>query len=150
MDTFQVLETDVLVIGGGVTATRAAISAHDEGAHVVLVDKGIVGKSGGGPVAYSVTAALIRPPDSPETLFQDMIKSGQGLNNQRLVRVFVEDVAQGRVLELEKFGIVFARTPDGNLNLRQMGGHSHPRDIASFHAASMVNVLNLRSHQAKY
>jgi fumarate reductase (CoM/CoB) subunit A len=141
MNAFQVLETDVLVIGGGVTATRAAISAHDEGANVVLVDKGIVGKSGGGPVAYSVTAALIRPPDSPEALFQDMIKSGQGLNNQRLVRVFVEDVAQGRVLELEKFGIVFARTPDGNLNLRQMGGHSHPRDIASFHAASMVNVL---------
>jgi fumarate reductase (CoM/CoB) subunit A len=141
MDSIKVLEADVLVIGGGVTATRAAVSAHDEGANVVLVDKGIVGKSGGGPVAYSVTAALIRPPDSPETLFQDMIKSGQELNNRRLVRVFAEDVAQGRVLELEKFGIVFARTPDGNLNLRQMGGHSHPRDIASFHAASMVNVL---------
>jgi fumarate reductase (CoM/CoB) subunit A len=141
MNALQVLETDVLVIGGGVTATRAAISAYDEGANVVLADKGIVGKSGGGPVAYSVTAALIRPPDSPEALFQDMVKSGQGLNNQRLVRVFAEDVAQGRVLDLEKFGIVFARTPDGNLNLRQMGGHSHPRDIASFHAASMVNVL---------
>lgn len=141
MDSFQVLETDVLVIGGGVTATRAAISAHDEGTKVVLVDKGIVGKSGGGPVAYSVTAALIRPPDSEETFFQDMVKSGQGLNNQRLVRVFVKEVAQGGVLDLEKFGIVFARTPDGNLSLRQMGGHSHPRDVASFHAASMVNVL---------
>jgi len=141
MNSFQVLETDVLVIGGGVTATRAAVSAYDEGAKVILVDKGIVGKSGGGPVAYSVTAALIRSPDSPEILFQDMVKSGQGLNNQRLVRVFAEEVAQGKVLELEKFGIVFARTPDGNLSLRQMGGHSHPRDIASFHAASMVNVL---------
>lgn len=141
MNSFQVLETDVLVIGGGVTATRAAVSAYDEGARVILVDKGIVGKSGGGPVAYSVTAALIRSPDSPEILFQDMVKSGQGLNNQRLVRVFAEDVTQGKVLELEKFGIVFARTPDGNLSLRQMGGHSHPRDIASFHAASMVNVL---------
>jgi fumarate reductase (CoM/CoB) subunit A len=70
-----------------------------------------------------------------------MVKSGQGLNNRRLVKVFVEDVAQGRVLELEKFGIVFAREPDGKLSLRQMGGHSHPRDVASFHAASMVNVL---------
>ncbi len=141
MNSFQVLESDVLVIGGGVTATRAAVSAYDEGARVILVDKGIVGKSGGGPVAYSVTAALIRPPDSPEILFQDMVKSGQGLNNQRLVRVFAEEVAQGRVLELEKFGIVFARTSDGSLSLRQLGGHSHPRDILSFHAASMVNVL---------
>ncbi len=141
MNSFEVYETDVLVIGGGVTATRASISAHDEGARVILVDKGIVGKSGGGPVAYSVTAAYIRPPDSTEIFYQDMIKSGQGLNNPHLVRVFVEDVAKGKVLELEKFGIVFARTPEGNLNLRQMGGHSHPRDIASFHAASMVNVL---------
>lgn len=141
MNGLNVMETDVLVIGGGVTATRAAVAAYDEGASVILVDKGILGKSGGGPVAYSVTAALIEAPDSPEILFQDVIQSGQGLNNQRLVRVFAEDVAQGRVLELEKFGIVFAREKDGQLSRRQMGGHSHPRDIASFHAASMVNVL---------
>lgn len=70
-----------------------------------------------------------------------MIKSGQALNNRRLVSVFVEDVASGKVLELEKFGIVFAKITEGNLNLRKMGGHSYPRDIASFHAASMVNFL---------
>jgi len=142
MNSFQVLEADVLVIGGAVAATRAAVAAYDEGASVILADKGILGKSGAGPVAYSVTAALGgQPPDSLETFFQDMVKSGQGLNNQRLVRTFVEDVAQGRVLELERYGIVFAREPDGTLSLRQMGGHSHPRDVASFHAASMVNVL---------
>jgi len=141
MECIQILETDVLVIGGGVTATRAAIAAYDEGAKVTLVDKGLLGKSGGGPVAYSVTAALIRPPDSTEIFFQDMIKSGQGMNNKTLVKVFVEDIARGRVLELENYGIVFARTEDGNLSRRQMGGHSHPRDVASFHAASMVNVL---------
>jgi len=142
MNSFQVLEADVLVIGGAVTATRAAIAAYDEGASVILVDKGILGKSGAGPVAYSVTAALGgRSPDSLETFFEDIVKSGQGLNNRRLVRNFVEDIAQGRLLELEKFGIVFAREPNGKLSLRQMGGHSHPRDVASFHAASMVNVL---------
>jgi fumarate reductase (CoM/CoB) subunit A len=141
MYSSQVIETDVLVIGGGVTANRAAIAANDGGAKVILVDKGISGKSGGGPVAYSVTAALIRSPDNVETFFNDIIESGQGLNNQRLVKAFVEDVAKGRVLELENYGIVFARTEDGHLSLRQMGGHSHPRDIASFHAASMVNVL---------
>lgn len=141
MYSCQVIETDVLVIGGGITANRAAIAANDGGAGVILVDKGILGKSGAGPVAYSVTAALIKSPDNVETFFDDVIQSGQGLNNQRLVRTFVDDVAKGRVLELENYGIVFARTEDGSLSLRQMGGHSHPRDIASFHAASMVNVL---------
>lgn len=141
MKSFSVLETDVLVIGGGITATRAAVAAYDQGAKVILVDKGIIGKSGGGPVAYSVTAALVQAPDSAEVFFQDMIRSGHGLNNQRLVKAFVEDIIQGRVLELERFGIVFAREKDGQLSRRQMGGHSYPRDVASFHAASMVNVL---------
>lgn len=47
------VRTDVLVIGGGMAAAWAAISAAREGAGVVLVDKGFVGTSGvtatGGP-----------------------------------------------------------------------------------------------------
>jgi succinate dehydrogenase/fumarate reductase flavoprotein subunit len=40
------LETDVLIIGGGMAAAWAAIGAAREGAEVVLVDKGFVGSSG--------------------------------------------------------------------------------------------------------
>lgn len=40
------LSTDVLVIGGGPAATWAAINARDNGAEVVLVDKGYCGTSG--------------------------------------------------------------------------------------------------------
>lgn len=53
--------TDVLVIGGGMAAAWAAVSAAREGAEVVLVDKGFVGTSGvtatGGPNHWWV------PPD---------------------------------------------------------------------------------------
>ena len=42
----QILETDVLVIGGGGGGLRAAIAAHDAGARVLVLSKGIVGKSG--------------------------------------------------------------------------------------------------------
>jgi succinate dehydrogenase/fumarate reductase flavoprotein subunit len=55
------LETDVLVIGGGMAACWAAMSAAQAGAAVVLVDKGFVGTSGvtatGGPNHWWV------PPD---------------------------------------------------------------------------------------
>ncbi len=58
------IETDVLVIGGGMAAAWAAISAAREGADVVVVDKGYLGTSGvtatGGPNHWWV------PPD--ETL----------------------------------------------------------------------------------
>lgn len=41
-----VLDTDVLIVGGGIAACWAAISAARAGAAVVLVDKGFVGTSG--------------------------------------------------------------------------------------------------------
>lgn len=40
------LTTDVLILGGGPAATWAAISAREQGASVVLVDKGYCGSSG--------------------------------------------------------------------------------------------------------
>jgi L-aspartate oxidase len=47
------IEADVLIIGGGMAAAWAAISAARAGGEVVLVDKGFVGTSGvtatGGP-----------------------------------------------------------------------------------------------------
>ncbi len=58
------LETDALVIGGGMAAAWAAIGAARAGAAVVLVDKGFVRTSGvtatGGPNHWWV------PPDPAE------------------------------------------------------------------------------------
>jgi succinate dehydrogenase / fumarate reductase flavoprotein subunit len=42
----QVLRTDVLVIGGGAAGANAALKAADRGARVVMVVKGLLGKSG--------------------------------------------------------------------------------------------------------
>lgn len=42
----EMLETDVLVIGGGAAGTNAVLKAADRGAKVTMVVKGLVGKSG--------------------------------------------------------------------------------------------------------
>ncbi len=42
----RVVETDVLVIGGGMGGMTAALKARERGASVVLADKGYTGKSG--------------------------------------------------------------------------------------------------------
>lgn len=55
------LETDVLVIGGGPSATWAAWSAASQGAKVILVDKGYCGTSGA--TAPSGTGVWYVPPD---------------------------------------------------------------------------------------
>ena len=47
MPSEETIETDVLVIGGGMAGFFAAIKAKDQGLDVTLVDKGYVGKAGG-------------------------------------------------------------------------------------------------------
>ena len=42
----ELIETDVLVIGGGAAGTNAVLKAADRGATVMLVVKGLIGKSG--------------------------------------------------------------------------------------------------------
>ena len=51
----QVVETDVLVIGGGIAGCFAAIKAKEKGVNVTLVDKGYVSRSGQTPYASSIT-----------------------------------------------------------------------------------------------
>ncbi|MBW1769292.1 MAG: FAD-dependent oxidoreductase, partial [Deltaproteobacteria bacterium] len=49
MSIETVVETDVLVIGGGIAGCFAAIKAKEQGADVTLIDKGYVGKTGETP-----------------------------------------------------------------------------------------------------
>ena len=46
MSKETVIETDVLVLGGGVAGCAAAIKSREQGLDVTLVDKAYVGKSG--------------------------------------------------------------------------------------------------------
>jgi len=52
MELIEEIKTDVLVVGGGAAACMAAISAKNEGAKVLMLDKGQVGKSGCSPNAH--------------------------------------------------------------------------------------------------
>lgn len=48
------VSTEVLVVGGGMAGVFAAVKAHDNGAKVLLVDKGAVGRSGQTPFARGI------------------------------------------------------------------------------------------------
>jgi succinate dehydrogenase/fumarate reductase flavoprotein subunit len=52
--TMTEVTMDVLVVGGGMAGVFAAVKAHDNGAQVLLVDKGAVGKSGQTPFARGI------------------------------------------------------------------------------------------------
>ena len=126
----HIIETDVLVIGGGGAGAYAAYEASRGGQRVLVVVKGFLGKSGSTPMAPGAIAGVgpwQHPQDSKDLHFLDTLKGGAFLNEQKLARIMVEE-APKRIMELESLGAFWERSPDGQKYLlRQGGGHSLPR-----------------------
>ncbi|MEO2241155.1 MAG: fumarate reductase (CoM/CoB) subunit TfrA [Euryarchaeota archaeon] len=123
------IECDVLVLGGGGAALRAAIEAAHHDLNVVLVSKGPLGRSGCTVMAEGGYNAVLRtasPDDTFDLHFRDTVEGGAYLNDQRLVEILVRE-APDRLLDLERYGAVFTRREDGTLAQRPFGGQSRPR-----------------------
>jgi len=108
------VETDVLIIGTGAAGCRAAIEAAEFGANVLLISKGVFGRSGTTNMAEVVYAAAIGHTDrldKPFYHFEDTIVEGHWLGNQRLVNQLA-DGATKTVFDLERYGLPWYRMED--------------------------------------
>ena len=121
----QDVRCGVLVIGGGAAAMRAAIAAHDSGAEVCIVSKQTPGYSGNTVIARSGHSAPFSEPDLPEIFFEDVIKGGEAVNHQPMVRALSEEGCE-RIEELVSWGVPFL-TRDGRIETQPSAGHTHPR-----------------------
>ncbi len=125
------VKTDVLVMGAGGAGTRAGIAAATSGAKTIIACKDLFGHSGCTPVAKGGYGGMQgHPTDSWKIHFEDTVRGGGALSNQRLVEIFTKD-ARARLLELEEWGAAFDRSKDGNIYLRKFGGHTQPRSAIS-------------------
>ena len=126
----KVIETDVLIIGGGGAACRAAIEAHDAGADVLVILKGTLGHSGCS--RYVGTNAAVGPwgdeNDTPELAMRDLLAHGGFLGNQKLVKILTEESA-ARIQELEEWGVDFERNEDGSIAITHAAAHTYPRNL---------------------
>lgn len=121
----QDIRCEVLVMGGGAAAMRAAIAAHDTGADVVIVSKQNPGYSGNTVIARSGHSAPFDPADAPTIFFEDVIKGGEGINHQPIVRAMSEEGC-ARIEELVSWGVPFL-TRDARIETQPSAGHRHPR-----------------------
>jgi succinate dehydrogenase / fumarate reductase flavoprotein subunit len=125
---YQTHEHDVLVIGAGGAGLRAAIEASASGVSVGLVCKSLLGKAHTVMAEGGIAAALanVDERDNWRVHFADTMRGGQYVNNWRMAQIHAEE-APARVRELEAWGAVFDRTPDGRILQRNFGGHRYPR-----------------------
>ncbi len=128
MASYETYESDVLVVGAGGAGLRAVVAAREAGCHVRLVCKSLLGKAHTVMAEGGVAASLgnMGEPDNWKVHFMDTMKGGQFLNNPRTVEIFAKEAPE-RVLELERYGAVFDRTPEGLISQRPFGGHTYRR-----------------------
>jgi succinate dehydrogenase / fumarate reductase flavoprotein subunit len=121
-------EYDIVVIGAGGAGLRAAIEARERGLRVAIVCKSLFGKAHTVMAEGGCAAAMgnVAEKDSWQVHFRDTMRGGKFLNSWRMAELHAKE-APDRVWELEAWGALFDRTPDGRISQRNFGGHSYPR-----------------------
>ena len=157
--------TDVLIVGGGGAACRAAIAASDAGADVFMATKKMPGK--GGATTFPVAEMAGYNAADPSTQgdieghYQDIVNAGKGMADEKLARILAEE-APATIKTLESWGLEFGKE-DGRYYIFQscfssaarthvIRGHGEPivavmkRQIAgrsSIKVASGITVIEL-------
>jgi succinate dehydrogenase / fumarate reductase, flavoprotein subunit len=128
MAVYSTFDYDVLIVGAGGAGLRAAIEAAAGGVSVGLICKSLLGKAHTVMAEGGMAAAMAHNDDrdSWRVHFADTMRGGQYVNNWRMAELHAKE-APDRVRELEAWGAVFDRTPDGRINQRNFGGHRYPR-----------------------
>ncbi len=138
---------DILVIGAGGAGLRAAVEAAAMGANVGVVSKSLLGKAHTVMAEGGIAAALgnLDAADNWQVHFQDTMRGGQMINNWRMAELHAKE-SPDRVYELESWGAIFDRTPDGKILQRPFGAHTYRRLC---HVGDRTGLELLRTVQDK-
>jgi succinate dehydrogenase / fumarate reductase, flavoprotein subunit len=147
MTDIERLPYDVVVIGAGGSGLRAAIEAREAGKRTAVISKSLLGKAHTVMAEGGCAAAMgnANPHDNWQVHFRDTMRGGKFLNNWRMAELHAKE-APDRVWELEAWGAVFDRTPDGKISQRNFGGHEYPR-LA--HVGDRTGLEMIRTLQQK-
>jgi L-aspartate oxidase len=118
------LQTDYLVIGSGIAGLNFALKVADKG-KVIIVTKSQA-ESSSSQLAQGGIAAVMYTPDSYEKHVQDTLTAGDGLCNEKIVRIAITESTE-RIQELISWGTNFDKTTSGKYDLAKEGGHSEYR-----------------------
>src|SRR3954465_6552449 len=138
---------DVVVIGAGGAGLRAAIEAREQGKRTAIICKSLFGKAPTVMAEGGCAAAMgnANSNDNWQVHYRDTMRGGKFLNNWRMAELHAQE-APDRVWELETYGALFDRTPDGRISQRNFGGHEYPR-LA--HVGDRTGLAMIRTLQQK-
>jgi succinate dehydrogenase/fumarate reductase flavoprotein subunit len=108
------IESDVLVIGGGMAGSFAAIKAREQGLDVTLVDKGYAGKSGSTPYAFHFQVFDPERGHRLDEWMNHVNTRGEYINNRMWTEISYKD-SFARFQDLISWGVKFLKGADGEI-----------------------------------
>jgi len=123
----NLVETDVLVVGGGMAGLFAAMKAKEQGLDVTLVDKSYVGKSGQTP--WAIGFGFIDPESGVDidALVEQRSAAGEYVNNREWTETIYKD-SYARYQDIVAWGAVFRENEGGET--RRRGVRLWPKETA--------------------
>ena len=118
------MESDFLIIGSGIAGLSLALKVSHLGTVNLITKKEEVDTATN--LAQGGIAAVLNTEDSFDDHIADTLRAGDGLCDEKVVRMVVEN-GPARVKELIEIGVKFVKEKDGNLSLGREGGHSRRR-----------------------
>jgi succinate dehydrogenase/fumarate reductase flavoprotein subunit len=146
----EVVDFDVLIIGSGSAGFLAAIESSEIADKIAVVTKEPSIGAGSASIlaTYPYSSFVVdakcaldfgfpgNEEDSPEIFFKDIVRAGLGLSNQKLVKIFVEEICNV-LYKLDSLGYKWDFS-----KLDKSGGHSFPRDVYGIKSTFGVEFAN--------
>lgn len=136
--------TDVLVIGGGGAACRAALAAADAGAQVIMASKRPPAQAGATsyPVAemagYNAGDTAI--PGDTQAHFRDIMQAGQGMAFPELAAV-VAAQAPETIRQLEEWGVAFEQEGNGYYIFKSCFSNQPRTHVIRGHGEPIIHAM---------
>ncbi|WP_338856334.1 fumarate reductase/succinate dehydrogenase flavoprotein subunit [Gordonia hongkongensis] len=146
------LDCDVLVIGGGTAGTMAALTAAENGASVLLLDKAHVRHSGALAMGMDgVNNAVIPGKATPESYVAEITRANDGIVNQKTV---YQTATRGFAMigRLERYGVKFEKDEYGEYAVRRVhrsGSYVLPMPEGKDVKKALYRVLRKRDMREK-
>ena len=145
----RVVETDIVIVGGGGAGLRAALAAAETAPdlRVALLSK-VYPMRSHTVAAEGGAAGVTTAEDTHEDHFRDTVAGGEWLCDQEVVDFFVSQ-ATAELVQLERWGCPWSREEDGSAAVRRFGGMKTARtwfaaDKTGFHILHTLFQTSLR------
>ena len=110
----NVVETDVLVIGGGMAGCFAAIRAKEQGVAVILVDKGYASRSGSTPFPRGFMVFNPERGHKLDIWMNEVNTAGEYVNNREWDEIIIKE-SHAIYQEIVSWGVQFKKDENGNV-----------------------------------